>query len=54
MSAAATTAPAFSGELTRPGLGRLTRVELRPAGAGGLEQMFLALTAGETVREAVR
>jgi ABC-2 type transport system permease protein len=29
MSAAATTAPAFSGELTRPGLGRLTRVELR-------------------------
>jgi ABC-2 type transport system permease protein len=29
MSAAATTAPAFSTELTRPGLGRLTRVELR-------------------------
>jgi ABC-2 type transport system ATP-binding protein len=29
-------------------------VELRPAGSGGLEQKFLELTAGETVREAVR
>ncbi|HEX5205396.1 MAG TPA: ATP-binding cassette domain-containing protein [Actinoplanes sp.] len=29
-------------------------VELRPAGAGGLEQIFLELTAGESVREAVR
>jgi len=32
----------------------LVLLELRPAGAGGLEQMFLELTAGETVREAVR
>ncbi|WP_433361648.1 ABC transporter ATP-binding protein [Actinoplanes sp. CA-142083] len=29
-------------------------VELRPAGSGGLEQIFLELTAGESVREAVR
>jgi ABC-2 type transport system ATP-binding protein len=29
-------------------------LELRPAGAGGLEQMFLSLTAGDSVREAVR
>jgi ABC-2 type transport system ATP-binding protein len=29
-------------------------VELRPAGAGGLEQVFLELTAGESVKEAVR
>ncbi|MEV4754666.1 ATP-binding cassette domain-containing protein [Micromonospora sp. NPDC049559] len=29
-------------------------VELRPAGSGGLEQMFLALTAGESVKEAVK
>jgi ABC-2 type transport system ATP-binding protein len=29
-------------------------LELRPAGSGGLEQMFLALTAGDSVREAVR
>ncbi|MFI5890361.1 ABC transporter ATP-binding protein [Actinoplanes sp. NPDC051513] len=29
-------------------------VELRPAGSGGLEQVFLELTAGESVREAVR
>lgn len=29
-------------------------LELRPADNGGLEQMFLALTAGESVREAVR
>ena len=32
----------------------LILLELRPAGAGGLEQMFLELTAGESVREAVR
>ncbi|MFY1697995.1 ATP-binding cassette domain-containing protein [Solwaraspora sp. WMMA2101] len=29
-------------------------LELRPADNGGLEQMFLALTAGDSVREAVR
>ena len=29
-------------------------LELRPAGSGGLEQMFLTLTAGETVKETVR
>ncbi|HEY7271352.1 MAG TPA: ABC transporter ATP-binding protein [Actinoplanes sp.] len=29
-------------------------LELRPAGSGGLEQMFLNLTAGDSVREAVR
>jgi ABC-2 type transport system ATP-binding protein len=29
-------------------------LELRPAGSGGLEQMFLTLTAGDSVREAVR
>jgi len=29
-------------------------LELRPAGSGGLEQIFLELTAGESVREAVR
>ncbi|MFV2088520.1 ABC transporter ATP-binding protein [Micromonospora sp. LOL_021] len=29
-------------------------LELRPADTGGLEQMFLALTAGDSVREAVR
>ncbi|NMO51534.1 ATP-binding cassette domain-containing protein [Actinoplanes sp. TBRC 11911] len=29
-------------------------LELRPAGSGGLEQMFLSLTAGESVQEAVR
>jgi ABC-2 type transport system ATP-binding protein len=28
--------------------------ELRPAGSGGLEQLFLTLTAGESTREAVR
>ncbi|MEU4221497.1 ABC transporter ATP-binding protein [Actinoplanes sp. NPDC026623] len=32
----------------------LVLLELRPAGSGGLEQMFLALTAGDSVREAVR
>jgi ABC-2 type transport system ATP-binding protein len=32
----------------------LVLLELRPAGAGGLEQMFLELTAGDSVREAVR
>jgi ABC-2 type transport system ATP-binding protein len=32
----------------------LILLELRPAGAGGLEQMFLELTAGDSVREAVR
>jgi ABC-2 type transport system ATP-binding protein len=32
----------------------LVLVELRPAGPGGLEQMFLTLTAGESVKEAVR
>ncbi|HEX8630626.1 MAG TPA: ATP-binding cassette domain-containing protein [Catenuloplanes sp.] len=29
-------------------------LELRPAGSGGLEQMFLSLTAGDTVRKAVK
>jgi ABC-2 type transport system ATP-binding protein len=29
-------------------------IELRPAESGGLEQMFLTLTAGDSVREAVR
>jgi ABC-2 type transport system ATP-binding protein len=29
-------------------------LELRPAGSGGLEQMFLSLTAGDSVKEAVR
>jgi ABC-2 type transport system ATP-binding protein len=29
-------------------------LELRPAGAGGLEQMFLTLTSGDSAREAVR
>jgi ABC-2 type transport system ATP-binding protein len=29
-------------------------LELRPAGGGGLEQMFLTLTAGESVQESVR
>jgi ABC-2 type transport system ATP-binding protein len=29
-------------------------LELRPAGSGGLEQMFLSLTAGESVQEVVR
>ncbi|MGW3811937.1 ABC transporter ATP-binding protein, partial [Micromonospora sp. NPDC005113] len=28
--------------------------ELRPAGGGGLEQLFLTLTAGESTKEAVR
>jgi ABC-2 type transport system ATP-binding protein len=32
----------------------LVLLELRPAGGGGLEQMFLDLTAGESVQEAVR
>ena len=32
----------------------LVLLELRPAGSGGLEQMFLALTAGDSVKEAVR
>jgi len=32
----------------------LVLLELRPAGVGGLEQMFLELTAGDSVREAVR
>jgi ABC-2 type transport system ATP-binding protein len=32
----------------------LVLLELRPAGAGGLEQIFLELTAGASVREAVR
>ncbi|MDY7083691.1 MAG: ATP-binding cassette domain-containing protein [Actinomycetota bacterium] len=32
----------------------LVLLELRPAGSGGLEQMFLTLTAGESVKEAVR
>jgi ABC-2 type transport system ATP-binding protein len=32
----------------------LVLLELRPAGSGGLEQMFLTLTAGESVQEAVR
>ena len=29
-------------------------LELRPAGSGGLEQMFLTLTAGDSVKESVR
>jgi ABC-2 type transport system ATP-binding protein len=33
---------------------RLVLLELRPAGSGGLEQMFLTLTAGDSVKEAVR
>jgi len=32
----------------------LVLLELRPAGSGGLEQMFLTLTAGESVKEAVK
>jgi ABC-2 type transport system ATP-binding protein len=32
----------------------LVLLELRPAGGGGLEQMFLTLTAGESVQESVR
>jgi ABC-2 type transport system ATP-binding protein len=32
----------------------LVLLELRPAGGGGLEQMFLQLTAGESVKESVR
>jgi len=32
----------------------LILLELRPAGSGGLEQMFLTLTAGDSVKEAVR
>ena len=32
----------------------LVLLELRPADGGGLEQMFLALTAGDSVKEAVR
>ncbi|MEU8818435.1 ATP-binding cassette domain-containing protein [Actinoplanes sp. NPDC048796] len=32
----------------------LVLIELRPAGSGGLEQMFLTLTAGDSVKEAVR
>ena len=32
----------------------LILLELRPAGTGGLEQMFLTLTAGDSVKEAVR
>ena len=32
----------------------LVLLELRPAGGGGLEQMFLTLTAGDSVKEAVR
>ena len=32
----------------------LVLTELRPAGGGGLEQMFLTLTAGDSVKEAVR
>jgi ABC-2 type transport system ATP-binding protein len=32
----------------------LVLLELRPAGGGGLEQMFLTLTAGESVKESVR
>ncbi|MEV7624705.1 ATP-binding cassette domain-containing protein [Actinoplanes sp. NPDC089786] len=32
----------------------LILLELRPAGGGGLEQMFLTLTAGDSVQEAVR
>jgi ABC-2 type transport system ATP-binding protein len=32
----------------------LVLLELRPAGTGGLEQMFLTLTAGDSVKESVR
>ncbi|GLY97792.1 ATP-binding cassette domain-containing protein [Actinoplanes sp. NBRC 103695] len=32
----------------------LVLLELRPAGGGGLEQMFLTLTAGDSVKEAVK
>jgi ABC-2 type transport system ATP-binding protein len=32
----------------------LVLIELRPAGGGGLEQMFLTLTAGDSVKEAVK
>ena len=32
----------------------LILLELRPAGSGGLEQMFLTLTAGDSVKESVR
>jgi ABC-2 type transport system ATP-binding protein len=32
----------------------LVLLELRPAGSGALEQMFLTLTAGDSVKEAVR
>ncbi|HET6529168.1 MAG TPA: ATP-binding cassette domain-containing protein [Actinoplanes sp.] len=32
----------------------LVLLELRPAGGGGLEQMFLTLTAGDSVQESVR
>ena len=32
----------------------LVLLELRPAGSGGLEQMFLTLTAGNTAKEAVK
>ena len=32
----------------------LVLLELRPAGSGGLEQMFLTLTAGDSVKESVR
>jgi ABC-2 type transport system ATP-binding protein len=32
----------------------LVLLELRPAGSGGLEQMFLTLTAGDTPKETVR
>ncbi|MFG1603348.1 ABC transporter ATP-binding protein [Actinoplanes sp. NPDC049265] len=32
----------------------LVLLELRPAGGGGLEQMFLTLTAGDSVQEAVK
>ncbi|WBB82221.1 ABC transporter ATP-binding protein [Micromonospora sp. WMMD882] len=33
---------------------RVALVELRPAGSGGLEQLFLTLTADQSTREAVR
>ncbi|MFJ6955416.1 ABC transporter ATP-binding protein, partial [Micromonospora aurantiaca] len=32
----------------------LVLTELRPAGSGGLEQLFLTLTAGASTKEAVR
>jgi ABC-2 type transport system ATP-binding protein len=32
----------------------LVLLELRPGGSGGLEQMFLTLTAGDSVKESVR